>query len=166
LHPEVPEGGISLEELFKDRGVNIPSILAHLKKVAAELGLPFGDHTQIFNSRRAQELTKWAESLGRGEELQQAVFRAYFADGLNIGKVSVLVELLESLDLAGGEARQVLLNGSYSAAVDHDWTYSRNCGITAVPTFVANGRKAVGAQPYEILVKLLTETEAGVSKIL
>jgi predicted DsbA family dithiol-disulfide isomerase len=157
---------MSLEELFKGRGVNIPSVLAHLKKVAGECGLPFGDRSQTFNSRRAQELGKWAESLGRGEEFHQAVFRAYFADGLNIGKVPILVKLIESFGLDGGEAEQVLLNGFYSAAVDRDWTYSRTCGITAVPTFIANGKKAVGAQPYEVLVKLVNETEAKATKIL
>lgn len=69
---------MSLEELFKGRGVNIPSVLAHLKKVAGECGLPFGDRSQTFNSRRAQELGKWAESLGRGEEFQSSSFPRLF----------------------------------------------------------------------------------------
>ena len=157
---------MSLEELFKGRGVNIPSVLAHLKKVAAECDLPFGDRTQTFNSRRAQELGKWAESLGKGDEFHLAIFRAYFADGLNIGKIPVLAKVVESLGLDGGEAEQALLNGSYSTAVDQDWNHSRACGVTAVPTFIANSRKVVGAQPYEVLVKLVNEAEDTVSRIL
>jgi predicted DsbA family dithiol-disulfide isomerase len=45
--------------------------------------------------------------------------------------------------------------GLYKEAVDRDWNYSRRIGVTAVPTFVANGRGVVGAQPYGELVKLM-----------
>jgi predicted DsbA family dithiol-disulfide isomerase len=43
----------------------------------------------------------------------------------------------------------------FQAAVDADWQRSRDYGITGVPTFVANGRGVVGAQPYEILERLV-----------
>jgi predicted DsbA family dithiol-disulfide isomerase len=129
-------------------------MLTHLAKVAADCGLPFGARTQTFNSRRAQELGKWAESLNKGEEFHLAVFRAYFVDGLNIAKTPVLVEIAESVCLEG--AKEVLSEGKFKESVDRDWQYSRHCGITAVPTFVANGRKVVGAQPYKVLEDLIS----------
>jgi predicted DsbA family dithiol-disulfide isomerase len=43
----------------------------------------------------------------------------------------------------------------FKDAVDSDWKYSRTCGITAVPTFTANGRMVVGAQPYKVLEELI-----------
>jgi len=82
-----------------------------------------------------------------------AVFKAYFADGLNIAKVPVLVELAESVGLSGVE--QVLSKGTFKEAVDSDWRYSRSCGVKAVPTFAANGRIVVGAQPYNALEELV-----------
>ncbi|MGD8705490.1 MAG: DsbA family oxidoreductase, partial [Syntrophobacterales bacterium] len=42
-----------------------------------------------------------------------------------------------------------------------DWVYSRTHGITAVPTFAADGRTVVGAQPYEVLEKLVVAAGAG-----
>lgn len=153
MHPETPEEGRTLEELFAGRDIDIPSMLNHLRKVAAECGLPFGMRSRTYNSRRAQELGKWAESLGKGEEFHLAVFKAYFAEGLNIAKIPVLVELAESLGLMGAE--EVLSKGAFKDAVNHDWKYSRDCGITAVPTFVANGRRLVGAQPYNVLEELI-----------
>ena len=41
------------------------------------------------------------------------------------------------------------------AAIDADWQRSREFGITGVPTFVADGRGVVGAQPYETLEQLV-----------
>ncbi len=106
-----------------------------------------------YNSRRAQEVGKWAESQTRGEEFHNAVFKAYFADGLNIARIPVLVELAESVGLKGVE--DVLAAGTFKEAVDRDWKYSRTCVITAVPTFVANGRRLVGAQPYNVLEQIV-----------
>jgi predicted DsbA family dithiol-disulfide isomerase len=154
LHPETPEEGVTLEELFAGRNVDIRSMLEHLANVAAECGLPFGTRTKTYNSRRAQELGKWAESLNKGEEFHMAVFRAYFAEGLNIAKIPLLVQMAESVGLKGAE--EVLSKGSFKEAVDHDWKYSRSCGITAVPTFAAKGRMVVGAQPYKVLEELIT----------
>jgi predicted DsbA family dithiol-disulfide isomerase len=153
LHPETPEEGRTLEELFAGRDIDIPSMLDRLKKVAADCGLPFGMRSKTYNSRRAQELGKWADSLDKGEEFHLAVFKAYFADGLNIAKIPVLVELAEWVGLKGAE--EVLYKGTYKEAVDHDWKYSSACGITAVPTFIANGRMVVGAQPYKALEEFI-----------
>ena len=152
-----------MDELFAGRGVDIPALLAHLQGVADQLGLPFGVREKTFNSRRAQQLGKWAELLGRGEEFHLAVFRAYFADGLNIARISVLTALVEAMNLDVAEAEQVLAEGSFQQQVDSDWDYSRTNGITAVPTFMADSRAVVGAQPYEALEQLVLA--AGASRI-
>jgi predicted DsbA family dithiol-disulfide isomerase len=128
-------------------------MLDRLKSVATDCGLPFGVRTMTYNSRRAQEAGKWAESLNKGDEFHLAVFKAYFADGLNIAKVPVLAQLAESVGLKGVE--EVLSKGTFREAVDNDWRYSRNCGIMAVPTFVAKGRMVAGAQPYNVLEDLI-----------
>ena len=155
LHPETPEEGMSLEELFKGREIDLPSSMERLKKVAAELGLPWGMRTRTYNSRRAQELGKWAESLDKGDEFHMAVFQAYFVHGRNIADISILKELAVTIGLDGREVEQVLAERTFKEAVDRDWEYSRICGITAVPTFMACGRKVVGAQPYQALEDLI-----------
>ena len=129
--------------------------LANMRQAAAAEGLPFGDRTKTFNSRLAQELGKWAEEKGRGDAFHDAVFRAYFADGKNIGKTDVLIELAGALDLSATEAERVLQTREYKDAVDNDWTRSRQMGVTAVPTFIFNRQWAVGAQPYEVLARLV-----------
>ncbi len=138
--------------------------MGHLKQVAAELGLPWGMRTRTYNSRRAQELGKWAEALGRGDEFHMAVFRTYFADGRNIADISVLKEITGTIGLDGRMAEQALVDRAFKAAVDRDWEYSRASGITAVPTFKVDGQKVVGAQPYQALVDLMTAVGGNLRK--
>ncbi len=130
-------------------------MLTHLRQTARQLDLPFGDRRMTFNSRKAQELGKWAESEGRGEAFHQGVFRAYFADGLNIAQVPVLEAVAAAVGLPAGEAEAVLSRGDFREAVDQDWARSRAIGINAVPTFDMHGQQLVGAQPYAALADLV-----------
>jgi predicted DsbA family dithiol-disulfide isomerase len=156
LHPETPPEGLSLEELFAGRNIDIPAMLAQMRRVAAGEGLPFGDRRHTYNSRLAQELGKWAETQGRGDAFHRLAFRAYFADGKNIAQPSVLCDLAEAAGLSPVDAETVLRQRRFAAAVDQDWQRSRQMGVTAVPTFVASGRRLVGAQPYPKLLDLVT----------
>lgn len=128
---------------------------ARLQKVAQDLGLPWGDRQKTYNSRLAQELGKWAEVKGHGDAFHKAVFHAYFVAGSNIGKANELVNLAESLGLPVEEAKEVLDSRRFRDAVDADWDLSHKMGITAVPTFVFDQRAVVGAQPYEVLERLI-----------
>jgi predicted DsbA family dithiol-disulfide isomerase len=155
LHPETPEEGFTLEQLFAGRAIDIRKVLSRLKQVADELGLPLAERKKTYNSRLAQELAKWAESKGKGDLFHETLFRAYFAEGKNIGKVEELVTLGKSIGLPEKEARSVLESRTLKAAVDSDWSRSRALGITAVPTFVADHQEVVGFQSYEVLEQFL-----------
>jgi len=109
-----------------------------------------------FNSRRAQEAAKWAESHGKADAFHNAVFRAYFADGNNLHEIETLAAAADSVGLRGGNLDEVLRSKTFKTAVDQDWLRSHQLGITAVPTFRMNGENLVGAQPYEKLAAFLT----------
>ena len=155
LHPETPEEGRTLEELFAGRNMDIPAMLERLKKAADDLGLPWGTRKMTFNSRLAQEMGKWAEEKGKGDKFHDGVFKAYFVDGKNIAQKNVILELAKKVGLPVKEAREVLESRSFKEAVDEDWKLSMKWGVTAVPTFVIDGHAVVGAQPYEVLEEFL-----------
>ena len=155
LHPETPTAGLTLEELFAGRPVDIKQVLAHLTRTAKDLGLPFGKRERTYNSRLAQELAKLAEMQGCGQQFHMAAFRAYFVDGLNIGLRSTLVELGTTIGLSAEQVLEVLRKRTFEEAVDQDWMRSYQLGVKAVPTFMINGVSLVGAQPYEKLVQLM-----------
>jgi predicted DsbA family dithiol-disulfide isomerase len=147
-----------LEQLFAGR-LDINQIMIRLKAAAREAGLPFAEQRKMtYNSRLAQELAKWAETKAKGDLFHQTVFQAYFVEGLNIGKVTALLELVNRLGLPVDEARSALQERYYKAAVDSDWIRSRELGIQAVPTLVLTGQALVGAHPYEKMAALVEST--------
>ncbi len=159
LHPEIPEGGLALADLFKGAQIDINKVQARLKEVAVDLGLPLGERSRTYNTRLAQELAKWAETQRPGDGFHRAVFSAYFAEGRDISAVDQLVDIADTSGLSGEAAREALLSRAYKSAVDADWARSRDMGITAVPTFVMGTGKITGAQPYEVLEKFLRTNE-------
>jgi len=159
LHPETPMEGKSLAELFAGRGVDVDEMYRQMKARMDAEGLPYGQRTHTYNSRLAQELGAWADTQTGGEAIHDALYRAYFVDAKNIGDVEVLMEIAASVGLDVAEARKVLDERRFKDAVDADWAKSRAYGVTGVPTFVAGGYGVVGAQPYDVLERLVQEAK-------
>jgi predicted DsbA family dithiol-disulfide isomerase len=155
LHPETPVDGQSLEALFVGRNIDLEQMYQQMKSLMEAEGLDYSRRTHTYNSRLAQELGSWADTQPDGERLHDALYRAYFVEGRNIGDPQVLIELAESVDLSGETAAEVLESRSWREAVDRDWQRSRELGITGVPTFVAGGYGIVGAQEYATLASLV-----------
>ena len=160
LHPDTPAEGRSLEELFRGRNIDVQAAHERLHALMDAEALPHGPRTHTYNSRLAQEVAKWAETKGGGEAIHDALFKAYFVDGRNIGDAAVLAGIAQSVGLPADEALDVLRQRRYRAAVDGDWAKSRDYGVTGVPTFVSGEHLVVGAQPYEALVRLLRARNA------
>jgi len=166
LHPDTPEEGLPLVDLFGGRQAYLDSMRQRLESLMEAEGLEYGDRTHTYNSRLGQELAKWAErqpgggGAGGGRKIHDALYRAYFVDGVNLAKVDELVRIAESLGLSGDEAREVLETRAEQEAVDLDWARSRQLGVSGVPTFMADNKAVVGAQPYEMLEALVNRAGA------
>lgn len=154
--------GLLYRDLFAGRGMDIPTMMRQMAARMAAEGLPYAtDRDRTFNTRLAQELATWAKATGRAS-LDDRLFRAVHAQARNVGEESVLLEIVGEAGLPVDEARTVLTDRTYRAAVDADWARARQLGVTGVPTYVVaepgSGRLrgVVGAQPYEALVQLAT----------
>ena len=154
LHPEIPDEGLDLGDLFAGRNLDIDAMMARLHEVAKRFGLPLGPRRRTFNSRRAQELAKWADEKDRGDAFRAEVFRAYFAEGRNIARPEELGAMAQAAGLSSAEAIEALGAGAYRQAVESDWARSRAATIRGVPAFRADGRTLVGLQDREDLAKL------------
>ena len=155
LHPETPDSGIPLEELFRGRGYDIEAMKQRMSGLMAEENLPYGNRSHTYNSRFAQELAKWGESFLEGEALNLKLFKAYFGEGRNLAEPVVLLEVAEAAGLDRDAAEETIRIRSFRDAVDADWKRAHELGVTGVPTFVSGNRGLVGAQPYEALVQLI-----------
>ena len=155
LHPETPDSGIPLEELFQGRGYDIEEMKQRMSGLMAEENLPYGNRSHTYNSRFAQELAKWGESFPEGEAMNLKIFEAYFAEGRNLAEPVELLEVAEAAGLDRDAAEEMIRKRSFRDAVDADWKRAHELGVTGVPTFVSGNRGLVGAQPYEALVQLI-----------
>ncbi len=160
LHPETPAEGRTLLDLFGGGPENIEAKNTRMKSLMEAEGLPYNERSHTYNSRLAQEIGTWAETQPGGNAIHDKFFEAYFVDRRNIGDVEVIVDVVKSVGLDEREARAVLAERRFEAAVDADWEKSRSYGVTGVPTFVSNGQGLVGAQPYETLQQLMAKTGA------
>jgi predicted DsbA family dithiol-disulfide isomerase len=156
LHPDTPAEG--------KRRSAVAARDARMKALMEQEGLPYNSERDMtYNSRLAQELAKWAESKGKGYEIHDPLFRAFFVAAKNIGDREVLADIAKQLGLPAYdemEAMDALVSRSFKPAVDDDWRRCAQIGVTAVPTFVIGDYGLVGAQPYEELERLVSKAAA------
>lgn len=155
LHPQTPEAGLTLEQLFAGRPIDVAAAKMAMSRLMAEENLPYGERVMTYNSRRAQELAKWVTAKGGRISIHDFLFQAYFVDGRNIANIETLVEIAKVIGESTEEAHEVLTKGTFAKQVDCDWQRSRELGITAVPTFLVGEHLLVGAQTYDALVQLI-----------
>ena len=123
--------------------------------VARAEGLTYAARTRWYNSVPAHEAAVWADQHGKGEDFRRAVYRAYFADLLNIGSTDVLAGIAETVGLNPAGLRDALTDGRYRDEVTRQFEYARENGITGVPAYVAGRYVMVGAQPYDTFRQLI-----------
>jgi len=166
LHPETPQEGLSLEELFAGRNIDIQASQQRLQNVMQQEGLPFGNRSMTYNSRLAQELGTWAEEVAPNSSIHQHLYQAYFVKGLNLADVEVLIEAASQAGLSANDARDVLLSRRYEAHVNGDWQRCRELGVTSVPTYLISDQRIVGAHPDTVLQQLVAAAGASLRERL
>ena len=155
LHPETPTEGRTLIELFGSNQEDIDQKNERMKELMILENLPYKNRTHTYNSRLAQEIGAWAQSIDNETSIHDNFFEAYFVQGLNIGLESVILDVVSKSGLNPEEARKVIKNRLFMKNIDDDWNKSRNYGVTGVPTYVYQKQSMVGAQPHENLVEFL-----------
>jgi predicted DsbA family dithiol-disulfide isomerase len=108
-------------------------------------------------SRKAMEAVAHAHSQGRSDAMHEAMFRAFFEEGQDIGQTDVLLDIGESVGLQRDALRKALEENAFAAQVTEDQRLARDFGISGVPVMVlreagAPWQEAValqGAVPYE-----------------
>ena len=160
LHPETPDEGKSLADLFGRGPDELKARHEQMQGLMDAEGLPYNQRSHTYNSRLAQEIGSWAETQPGGEAIHDKFFEAYFVDRRNVGDVEVIIDVVKAAGLDETEARAVIAERRFKEMVDEDWAKSRGYGVTGVPTFVTGGQGVVGAQPYEVLEQLMAAVGA------
>lgn len=118
-------------------------------------------------SRRAHEAAKWAQTQNQFDAYNEALFRAFFERGEDIGNIDVLERLARDLALASNlqldasNLRAALENKQFEPSVVADEHEASELGVHAVPAFVFNRRFALsGVQPLAALEQMVNRARA------
>jgi predicted DsbA family dithiol-disulfide isomerase len=136
------------------------AIIANVSERAAEVGLEFRmDRALRANTLLAHRLIWLAaqsDSPVTQDAMKERLLAAYFHDGLNIGDPDVLADCAAEIGFDRGEVYEFLASGRGTDDVRAELDVASDSGITAVPTYVINGRWAVpGAQEPETFAQVL-----------
>jgi predicted DsbA family dithiol-disulfide isomerase len=154
LHPETPPAGMLLSERF--RGYDLSSFYDQLRARGKEAGIVFGDLTVLSNSRLALMASEYARDLGRYDSFHKNIFHAYFTEGLDIGKLSVIAAIAVKSGLDEKETLSAVRDDRYASRLNETRKEGQLIGLTGVPLFVIENKyKIVGAQPIETFRNLL-----------
>ena len=153
IHPETPAEGRPVSELGYPPG-QWARMMENLDRMGKAEGVVFSERTFTTNSHKALLLAEAAKDEGPEvfEALNEGLFRAYFTEGRNIGDPRVLRELAEAAGLPAGRIGQAWSDPAYEGRLSRDHAAAAGIGITAVPTFIVDGRWIIeGAVPVETL---------------
>jgi predicted DsbA family dithiol-disulfide isomerase len=137
-------------------------MIANVTAIAAAEGLDFRlDRAMRANTRLAHRLLGWTlKTAGAGAqaEIKERLMRAYFVEGRNVGDPDVLSGLAAELGHDGEQVAAMLASDDGAAELQADLALAGELGITAVPTYVIDGRWSVpGAQDSQTFIAVLTK---------
>ena len=163
LNPTMPREGIDRQEYRARKFGSLArseALDAQLAAVGREVGIHFRfDRMQRTpNTFDAHRLLRLAHERGVQDGVAEALFRAYFVEGRDLGDPAVLADLAADAGLDRAEVTRYLTGTDGVARVADEEAEGRDLGIDGVPFFVVNGAYGIsGAQPPEYLAAAFRE---------
>lgn len=124
---------------------------------AKDVGLEFHyDTVRYTNTFDAHRITKYGESKGKGREITEKLFHAYFNENKQMSDFKVLTDIADEIGLDILEVQEMLSNNQFATNVRMDEAEAQRMGIHAVPYIVINEKYAVsGAQSPEVFIEII-----------
>lgn len=156
LHPETPPEGKLLRQMFPN--YDPAAMILNLNRAGAPYGITFSPLEVVANTRLALEAGEFAREAGLFEQAHERLLRAYFQEGENVGEKETLLRLLGEIGLDRQALSKALDSDAYATRLQQARERAREHDVTALPTFIINGKdKIIGAKPYEAFKRLLDE---------
>ena len=159
LNPDMPAEGVDRKS-YREQKFGGPEKAAaidqRITETAATLGLEF--HLERLkrtpNTVNAHRLIRFAAEHGVQDAVVEALFKAYFCEGADIGDAEILAGVGGTGGLAPEAVFKMLKGEEHRREVLSGDQMARNAGIQGVPSFALQGHVLFsGAQPPEEMAK-------------
>jgi predicted DsbA family dithiol-disulfide isomerase len=165
LNPTMPLDGMDRSTYLKAKFGSLEAfgrMEEQLLAAGADERIPFAFEKieRTPNTFAAHRLVWYAAQQGKQDDIVEALFRAYFLEGKNIGDVKTLTHVAAEAGLDRTETEEFLESEKGVVEVKAEEAVGRQLGIRGVPYFVFNGTVSIsGAQPPDIFVSAIQQTE-------
>ncbi len=160
LQPKTPPEGRLLTDKFRPH--EITAMFENLRQRGEHYGMVFNDRDWASNSYLALLAGEFARDMGSFEKFHENVFRAFFTDVKDIGRLDVIIDIASNSGLNPKKLKLALTEGRHKDRLHTAATEARRLGILSIPAFAfENDEIIVGALPPEIFRKALEGIENG-----
>lgn len=163
LNPAMPKEGMDRRE-YRSRKFgsweHSLALDAQVAEAGARAGISFRHDlmARTPNTFQAHRLIWLAGEEGKQDEVVEALFRAYFTEGRDVGDASVLIALATEAGLDEERSKAFLKGTDGTDEVRHEEQDLMATGISGVPTFILNGEPlSSGALKPELIAARLSE---------
>lgn len=150
-------------EYYVSKGASkeqMTNLFSRVTIMAKEVGVMFNiNNIVVANSFYAHKLVHIAKTVNKQNEAKELLLKAYFTDGLNIDDSDVLLHIGASLGFDRTDLMNKLMDDKFANSVTEDQKLAIEVGVTGVPFFVFNNKKAIsGAQSEEDFLEVIKST--------
>jgi predicted DsbA family dithiol-disulfide isomerase len=158
LNPDMPAPGMARHDYLAAKfggAQHAGRIYQTVADAGATVGIPFAFDRirRTPATREAHRLIRHAEREGGADALVEALFRAYFIDGRDLGSRAILAAIADDCGLDPMATRDFLAGDADAAEILAEDRSARRAGINAVPCFIVDRQYAIsGAQEPEFFL--------------
>ena len=146
-----------LAEKYRVSPQDVEAMQANVCAIADGEGLCYNlDETLSGNTFDAHRLLLWAATLGKQDELLEAMYSSYFEKSLPLFSHLDLCSVAESVGMESVDVMNILESDHFKSEAIADRELATQLGATGVPFFVVDMKYAIsGAQPLEAFVQTI-----------
>jgi len=172
LAPNIPEGGVKLEDYLQEKygDRDLSAAARHLEQAGAKVGIKFlpGEERNVYPSQRSHRLVEFYKkkddaNCTKQNQIIEVLFAHYFEQNADINSVELLVKIAAEVGLDTTGLKEYLQSSEDADLIVRQDREVKKRGIHAVPNFMiskAGRRKKItlsGGQPPKAFIEAFEE---------
>jgi predicted DsbA family dithiol-disulfide isomerase len=133
-----------------------------VEPLAAELGITMRYPTLMTRTGKAHEAAAYARNEGALDVMHEALYRAWWEEGRDIGRIDVLTEIAAEVGLDAAGLRVALDIDAWTERVERDRLLAERLKLAGVPAYLSTGGNVglrTGLQLYDDLKTWVTRDD-------